>query len=408
MGMINQALNSENPYDIVPSRDTDGHGTALAQIAAGSFQEGEQFCGASPECVIAVVKCKEAKPYLKEFYAVNQDAFAIAETDIMTGVQYLNALAQQYNMPLVICLSVGTNQGDHNGRSSLAQFLDVVALNDRRCAVTAGGNEGNARHHFEGSGEYSEAEIKVGENESGFFLELWASSPDIFSISIRSPYGESVPRITSRIGGSHEFRFIYDETVVLVDYRIVERESGGELISMRFQNPSPGIWSIGVYGSATNRGSYHMWLPLTGFISDETYFLRSSPDVTLTEPSNAFGPITVTGYNEITGGSYTDSSRGFTRNGSEKPDFAAPAVNVSTNVGMYTGTSVAAAITAGAAADFLEWAVVKGNEPIVNSDDVKNYFKRGAVREPGITYPNKQEGFGRLNLKGVFDSLTQT
>lgn len=392
MGMINQALESDRPYDIVPSRDESGHGTAMAQVAAGSFPEGDQYCGAAPECLIAAVKCRDAKPYLKEFYAVGQDVFAISETDLMTGVQYLNALAEKYNMPLVICLGVGTNQGDHNGRSSLAQFLDVIALNDMRNVVVAGGNEGNARHHFEGSGEYSEAEIRVGENENGFFLELWGSAPDIFTVSIRSPYGESVPRIISKIGGSSEFRFLYDETVVLVDYWVVERESGSELISMRFQNPSPGIWAIGVYGSATNRGSYHMWLPLSGFISEETYFLRSSPDVTLTEPSNAFGPITVTGYNEITGGSYTDSSRGFTRNGSEKPDFAAPAVNISTNIGLYTGTSMAAAITAGAAADFMEWAIVKGNVPIINTDDVKNYFKRGAEREPGMPYPNRQEG----------------
>ena len=34
--VINLALRSENPGEIVPSTDTDGHGTALARVAAGS------------------------------------------------------------------------------------------------------------------------------------------------------------------------------------------------------------------------------------------------------------------------------------------------------------------------------------------------------------------------------------
>lgn len=407
-GMINQALAARNPYDIVPSRDTSGHGTALAQLAAGSFAEGSDYCGAAPESTIIVVKCKEAKPYLKDFYMVDQDVFAISETDVMTGVHYLNAMAVKNNMPLVICLGLGTNQGDHNGRSSLAQFLNIIALDNIRTVVVAGGNEGNARHHFEGGGQYSEAEIRVGEHESGFFLELWGSAPDIFSVSFRSPSGEIVPRIPARLGASSEVSFLYDQTKVDVDYRLVERETGGELIAMRFKNPSPGIWSIGVYGSESNQGNYHMWLPLTGFIQEDTYFLQSSPNVTLTEPANAFAPITVSGYDEITGGIYINSSRGFSRDGALKPDLSAPAVNIRTNAGIYSGTSMAAAITAGAAADFLEWAVVLGNAPVVNSDDVKNYFKRGAVRGTGTVYPNQQEGYGKLNLKGVFDSLTQS
>lgn len=389
---INQALIAENPFEIVPSRDEFGHGTAMAQVAAGSFPEGSEYCGAAPECVIAAVKCKDAKPYLKEFYAVNEDVFAISEADLLTAVQYLNALAERNNMPLVICMGVGTNLGDHNGRSSLAQFMDIIALNNLRTIVVAGGNEGNARHHVEGGGEYSEVEIHVAEREKGFFMELWGSAPDVFSISLRSPGGEIVERIQPRLGESSEFRFLYDRTVVTVDYRIVERETGGELIAVRFRNPSPGIWVIGVYGSPTNQGNYHMWLPLTGFISEDTYFLRSSPDVTLTEPSNAFAPITVSGYNEITGGIYADGSRGFTRSGSVKPDLSAPAVGIRTDVGTYTGTSMAAAMTAGAAADFLEWAAILGNAPNINSEDVKNYFKKGAVREIGVSYPNQQEG----------------
>lgn len=32
---INEALRSENPYEIVPTRDTNGHGTFLSGVACG-------------------------------------------------------------------------------------------------------------------------------------------------------------------------------------------------------------------------------------------------------------------------------------------------------------------------------------------------------------------------------------
>ena len=45
---INAALLSENPYDVVPSRDMNGHGTFLAGVACGSESENGDFIGAAP------------------------------------------------------------------------------------------------------------------------------------------------------------------------------------------------------------------------------------------------------------------------------------------------------------------------------------------------------------------------
>ena len=65
---LNEALRSDTPAALVPTEDTNGHGTFLAGVAAGSAIPEEDFIGAAPEAAIAMVKLKEAKDYLKEFY----------------------------------------------------------------------------------------------------------------------------------------------------------------------------------------------------------------------------------------------------------------------------------------------------------------------------------------------------
>lgn len=85
---------------------------------------------------------------------------------------------------------------------------------------------------------------------------------------------------------------------------------------------------IRVYAEGNLENTFHMWLPVTGFISDETYFLRPDPDTTVTEPGNAEGVLTFSGYDARNGSIWYDSGRGYTRNGRIKPDLAAPAVEV--------------------------------------------------------------------------------
>ena len=82
---------------------------------------------------------KPAKKYLKEFFAVAEDAHCYQENDILAGLRYLNELARRREMPLVICMAIGTSFGGHNGDSLLAGVLDGYALLRNRCVVTGTG-----------------------------------------------------------------------------------------------------------------------------------------------------------------------------------------------------------------------------------------------------------------------------
>ena len=73
---INAALASDTPLALVPSTDTNGHGTFLAGIAAGGSLPAQDFTGAAPESELVVVKLKPAKQYLRDFYLVRSDAEA--------------------------------------------------------------------------------------------------------------------------------------------------------------------------------------------------------------------------------------------------------------------------------------------------------------------------------------------
>lgn len=411
--VINLALRSENPREIVPSTDMDGHGTALASVAAGSLLGGgRRFQGAAPEADIVMVKLRQAKPHLKDFYLVSQETQAYAESDILVALRYLESFAITLVRPLVICFGLGTNMGGHEGQSVLSDYLNQIATRRSRAVIACGGNEGNAAHHYWGRSieglleTVDNVEIRVDGNQQGFVAELWGSVPAKHAISIRTPGGEVTPRVDFREQSSREFVFIYEQSRVQVDHVLVEQSSGEELIFFRFITPTPGVWTIQVTitgGSAQN--CFHIWLPLTEFLQGDTYFLRPSPYTTLTEPANTREVITVTTYNDENDSFWAESGRGYSRTGRVKPDLCAPGVNISTILGPRTGSSMAVALTSGAAALFLEWAVVRRNQPRVESRELKNYLIRGAERQPGESYPSREWGYGTLDIGGTFDEL---
>ena len=409
---INLALNSDNPASIVPTRDENGHGTFLASIAAGNRDERAGFSGAAPQASIAMVKLKPAKQYLRDFYLIQDGAEAYQENDIMMGVSYLYFLARKYSMPLVVCIPLGTNIGSHMGMSRLGQYLNQVSLSNGSAVITAAGNETGARHHFravmDASTDEVTAELRVGEREAGFSMELWAENMGVYTVGFISPTGEVAREISVPLRGENTVSFLLEQTQITVYTQIADVSAGSQFIFMRFENPMSGIWRILIRNSLDIRETFHIWLPVRGFITDETYFLRPDPDTIITDPGNARYPITVTAYDHTKNSIYIHASRGYSLSGRIKPDLAAPGVNIlgasvsGRRLTRMSGTSVSAAHLAGAAAILLNWGVLNANYPYLNTPVLKSIFVRGAQRNPALTYPNREFGYGTLDLYEAF------
>ena len=412
---IDLALDSENPFSIVPSRDTNGHGTALAGIAAGNMVQGENFTGAAPEATLIIIKVKPAKQYLRNFYLYPPEAEVFQEDDVMMAIAFAIRLAKELRVPLSICVGIGSSQGAHLGTNALSQYVDYVANFSQVSVSVAAGNEGNTRNHstgiFSQEREKIVTELRVAEREQGFTMEFWGEPPEIYELSIQSPTGE-ILEVSSSIGSrTQELSFVFVETKVYVNYILIERQTGYSLVYIRFFHPASGIWKIFTQGKNKQNVQFHMWLPVEGLISQDTYFLEPSPYTTVTAPGDARNSITATAYQHRDGSIYIAAGRGYTPDGMVTPHLAAPGVNVKVPLvrggfGIRSGTSISAAQTAGIAALLFEWAIIRNNQPFFTGSSVKYYLQRGARREENMQYPNPEWGYGRVDLYHTFELLT--
>ena len=425
---INRALAESNPqaqYQLLPTVDTSGHGTAVAGIAAGS---SDVYQGVAPRADLLIVKL--GLPDASSFPRT---------TEIMRGLTYAVNKAIEMQMPLVINLSFGNSYGAHDGSSLLERFLDNVAEVGRTVICVGSGNEGANGGHLAGSltegqdvpgglglggisgqgmaaAMTAQVELAVAEYERNLNVQLWKNYSDEYRIRLRSPGGQEVELSPRTESGKYTVRL--EQTEVLVFFGEPAPYSAAQEIYMEFlptERPyiNSGIWTFLLQPVRIVTGRYYFYLPSGTVRNAATGFFRSTPEVTLTIPSTAAKVITVGAYNstynayaDFSGRGYADPDRtlGVVTAGLAKPDLVAPGVGVLAPdiYGGYlpvTGTSFATPIVSGSAALLMEWGIVRGNDPFLYGEKVKAYLRRGAQPLRGeVSYPNARVGWGKLCL----------
>ncbi|MCD7836492.1 MAG: S8 family serine peptidase [Lachnospiraceae bacterium] len=401
---INRALSEGRGFDIVPSLDTSGHGTAVAGIAASSIQSSAGYSGVAYASELIIVKLGRAKT----------DGFP-RTTEIMRGVVYALQKAGELNMPLVINLSFGNSYGAHDGSSLLERFLDNASEKWRTVICVGSGNEGDAAGHLAGNvADSNIAELSVASYEQTLNVQLWKNYSDKYNITLISPGGEVNVLPDNIENGKYVLRA--GNTMLLIFFGepspySVAQEIYIDMIPRSGRYIDSGIWTFVIEAEKIVTGNYYFYLMSGGILNEGTGFYRPTPNMTMTIPSTSSKVLTVGAYDTrydtyaaFSGRGYADAGRtiGVVSAGLTKPDLVAPGVGITApnlygGYTAYDGTSFATPIVSGSAALLMEWGIVRGNDPFLYGEKVKAYLRAGAEPLRGESeYPNDRVGYGKL------------
>lgn len=421
---INKAIQAQkqgqNPYDIVPSKDDYGHGTKMAGIV-GARGMNREIVGVAPDCEFIIIKLQEADKEYVDFYYAKGDKAKYRNTDIIMALKYLYELSFTLNKPMIIYLPLGSNLGDHAGASILERYVDTkISGRNSLFVVTSTGNQGNTDTHTSGkiknNGDSQIIELNCGKEQQGLVLQIYAQRPSKIKLGILSPSGEifenTNPRKTKHIliDDSPTWKFIYEGTRVQVTYDSPDEFTGDEKFVIKMDGVTEGVWRFILTGNNIVDGKYYAWILQRELLAEDTRFLNPSPYTTLTIPGTAKTIINTSYYNQNNGAIVSESGRGYTTKDYIQPIITAGGINaITTKPGGGTitmsGASVAGAILAGCCALILQWAVVDGNDPQMYATKLQAYIIRGARKREGDTYPNRQWGYGILDMQEIFKSL---
>jgi subtilisin family serine protease len=441
-----------------PSRDTNGHGTHVAGIAAGDGSGTNrgapryEYVGVAPEADLIVVRTN------------------LSGMSVVDGVAYIFARAEQLGKPAVVNLSLGTQFGPHDGTLALSVIMDELS-GPGRIIVAAAGNEGS---NFGLPGSlHGETTVAFGDSGVVEFLvpdyprgsrgdddliaaQAFYSAQDTFTVTLQRPDGSRIEvgfnDTTASLGAAGGV-ILYNGTAagdtILGDFEssssfststtnyftafIGEWLDGGTA-------PATGTWRLIFRRTAGRNGSglVDAYIPIVT-IGTEPFFTTGATNRRLiNSPADAERVIAVAGYHAFLsweafdGNEYSFnpavlpvnellffSSPGPTRDGRLKPEIAAPGVALSSmsddaNFGgdprivsrdsahvIEIGTSMAAPHVTGTVALML--SVFHNLTPeqaigALTSGARRDAFTSRTFTDEPDTSPNASWGFGKLDV----------
>ncbi|MDR3594897.1 S8 family peptidase [Clostridium sp.] len=407
---INDFKNGKSPYEIVPTKDEIGHGTNMAGII-GARGKNPNLKGVVPECDFIIIKLLQYNAIIKRF---NIQVPTFDLFSIFPALEFLYRYSLSNNKPLVVYFPLGSNLGSHKGDGILEQFMDSISSNSGIAIVTGSGNQGASGCHSSGTIPQVNAsriiQLFMSPEQKNIVVEIWIDSPNIMSLEIISPSGENTGKIKALIRGVNTYSFLFENTPILINSYFPEEITGDQSFTIRFSNIKEGIWKLRLTGESILDGRFNAWIPAVGISVGGTGFIPSDPYGTIMTPSTSSYTITAAAYNQNNNNVVEYSGMAFLDDYIDKIDVAAGGVNALTvapnnTTAVVNGTSVAAAILAGACAMLFEWGIVDGNDPNIYSQTIKTYIQRGVIQRSGDIYPNPQWGYGILNVVKIFQNM---
>jgi subtilisin family serine protease len=386
-------------------RNTDGHGTHVASIAAGRATAA--FAGGvAPEASILVVITAGGE----------RTGYSHAHIAALT---FVDQFASALGMPVVVNVSQGMNAGAHDGRSALEVAFDEFSKGGRtpgRVVVKSAGNERDKRGHARVTlMPDSVEELRWTRQMDPLWpqdrLELWWDSANEFRFRLAAPSGEcsdwvdgATPDLSGRLKGGGPFRMQFVKRHV---------DNGDSLLSVDIGSGATliaaGEWKLQIQSvKVVVEGDIHAWFERGGTAPSE--FADHSQDMTLSIPGTANNVITVGAVDAskpiVVGGF---SSYGPTRDGRNKPEVVAPGMSVRAARGgtfddviVMNGTSMAAPHVTGAVALLLS-KTARANQPCPTATQIAS-----ALRQKTLNYNgrwDRGQGFGVIDVAALLNAF---
>jgi subtilisin family serine protease len=392
----------------IQHRDSDGHGTHVAGIAAGNGlvagngQPASTFVGVAPDADIVVVAGRAGE-------AVGDS------TATLDAVSYLLRTAEDLGKPIVINISLGDNLGPHDGTSLLERAIDNYLGKPGRAVVKSAGNA--RAHDIHAAGRIASAGTTVDVafevpaiDSTPDILDIWYSGSDDFLVAVIPPTGAGTALLSL---GKHPMTQLPNGNAVKVvsfgrdpfngDRRITVTIAPGTQFTLE-----PGIWTLRLQGVTVVDGSFHAWIQRDDRSMPKFVGPLVDPRFTITIPGTASKVVTVGAFVCKAGGTGTMSdlapfsSIGPTRDHRQKPELTAPG-EVITSVRRGSagtpnryrsdrGTSMAAPHVTGAMALLLE------HNPTLTCTELEAALTCATDAFTGTPQPTPEWGRGKLFL----------
>jgi subtilisin family serine protease len=396
------------------------HGSMVAGCAAGNG-EGGGACGAAPASSIIFVS------------PLSYDSGVMLNADntaILDGCAYIFARAQEAGRPCVVNISLGDNQGPHDGSTCGERFLDDLLGVPGRAIVLSAGNSTTTAAHAEGvvaPGASEKLVLRYAPNpndpndlpRNSDTIEIWCKGQDRIDITLTVPTTPAT-LIGPIAAGSDSGDVLVGGVTVRITSSVNDPRNGDNALTILIVVPNGasiplGDWEIELTGTTITNGAFHAWVDRNN--RGKSKWLPPHLEETrrtIGVPATARLPITVGnhGPTALPPAIWSTSGLGPTRDGRVKPDIAAMGRSISAPIprdmrkvppgaSAYhrgTGTSYSAPIVAGAAA-----LLFQCRGAALTCTEIKQILAQTAGTA-GLVVPSHAFGQGYLKMKAACEA----
>lgn len=406
------------------AKDTAGHGTAVAGIAAGSGAgtgngwPPYRYVGMAPEADIVIVEC------------------TFSDDKIVDAMNYIKGKANSLGKPFAINLSIGSQFGAHDGTDLLERSIDLISGQGAVvCTATGNNRSGDTTHYMHADWTVPShsstvtANLSVPSNRANpYFVDIWYEGGDSIDMKVTTPNGYSVTQATGSTTGGY---YATPDGGIWLENAPPEGSTnpynGDRECIVQVQNALAGTWSVTATGKTiTEGGACDAWTQsgqnvfwatcgnnskTCAIPGTSTTVITAGGYMTKTHWTNPDG--TLQGWSGTYGDFYPSSGEGPTRDGRTKPDLGVPTSRIATAIshdctptptdivedgvhGVTTGTSMAVPNIVGAVALLLQ------KDPTATASEIKSRVISTA-RADSLTgaVPNNKWGYGKLTVNAA-------